>query len=197
MSHQNLPPHNNPYAAPTSKPGMATMGGKADQIRNEHLKHEASVKSIGTLYLIGGVMCALALVLSGVVLTAAFFSNEIEGEFSLFLIFAAIYAVGAAINFYVGFGLRKLDPVAKRIAVVFSVIGLLGIPIGTLISGYILWLLLSEKGVYVFSPEYKTVVENTPHIKYKTSAIVIVLLVIVIALVALAVGAAMFSTFTA
>ena len=142
-------------------------------------------------------MCALALVLSGVVLTAAFFSNEIEGEFSLFLIFAAIYAVGAAINFYVGFGLRKLDPVAKRIAVVFSVIGLLGIPIGTLISGYILWLLLSEKGVYVFSPEYKTVVENTPHIKYKTSAIVIVLLVIVIALVALAVGAAMFSTFTA
>lgn len=197
MSHQNLPPHNNPYAAPISKPGMATMGGKADQIRNEYLKHEASVKSIGTLYLIGAVMFALALVVSGVLLVGALFSSEVDSELAIFFIFAAIYAVIAAIYFYVGFGLRKLDPMAKRIAVVFSVIGLLGIPVGTLISGYILWLLLSEKGVYVFSPEYKTVVENTPHIKYKTSAIVIVLLVIVIALVALAIGAAMFSTFTA
>ena len=39
----------------------------------------------------------------------------------------------------------------------------------SLILGYILYLLLSKKGSMVFSPEYRLIIERTPHIKYRTS----------------------------
>ena len=68
----------------------------------------------------------------------------------------------------------------------FSVIGLLAIPVGTIISGYFLYLLLSKKGTVIFSPQYKQIIAATPHIKYKTSKIVIALLLILIALIAIA-----------
>jgi hypothetical protein len=55
---------------------------------------------------------------------------------------------------------------------VFGAIGLLGFPVGTLIAGYLLYLLWSEKGNVVFSPRYQRVMQATPHIKYKTSIIV-------------------------
>ena len=40
-----------------------------------------------------------------------------------------------------------------------------------LIVGYILYLMLSEKGSVVFSPAYKEIIARTPHIKYRTSLI--------------------------
>jgi len=68
--------------------------------------------------------------------------------------------------------------------------GLLGFPIGTLISVYILYLLFSQKGADVCSPQYQAVIAATPHIRYRTSKIVIGLLVLVAVLVAIGVAAA-------
>ncbi|PAW69614.1 MAG: hypothetical protein B9S38_09450 [Verrucomicrobiia bacterium Tous-C4TDCM] len=69
-------------------------------------------------------------------------------------------------------------------------ISLIGFPIGTLIGAYILYLLLGAKGKMVFSPEYQAVIAQTPHIRYRTSKVVwillgLVLLIIVFGLVAL------------
>jgi hypothetical protein len=64
--------------------------------------------------------------------------------------------------------------------IVLSCFGLLGFPIGTLISAYFLYLLSSQKGVYIFSPEYARVIAATPHIKYKTSIIGWILLGILV-----------------
>jgi len=53
---------------------------------------------------------------------------------------------------------------------------LIGFPIGTLIHGYILYLYWGTKGRKVFSPEYKQIIAGTPHVKYKTSIIIWILL---------------------
>ena len=72
-------------------------------------------------------------------------------------------------------------------------IGLIGFPIGTLISAYILYLLGSQKGVQVFSDEYAEVIAATPHIKYRSSKLVIVLVVLLVALVVIGVVAGLMS----
>ena len=89
-----------------------------------------------------------------------------------------LYLVFGLVQGATAIGLRKLQTWARYVAVLFSVIGLIGIPIGTLISGYFLYLLLSKKGSVVFSEEYKHVIAATPHIKYKTSIIVVIFLVL-------------------
>ena len=71
------------------------------------------------------------------------------------------------------------------IAIVLSAIGLLGFPIGTLISAYFLYLLVSEKGKVVFSDEYKEVIRKTPHIRYKTSIVVWIFLGLLLLLIGL------------
>jgi hypothetical protein len=70
---------------------------------------------------------------------------------------------------------------------VLSEVGLLGFPIGTLINGYILYLLLSKKGRKVFSDEYRQIVSLTPHIKYRTSIVVCILLGLIVLMVAAAI----------
>jgi hypothetical protein len=49
-----------------------------------------------------------------------------------------------------------------------SVLGLLNFPIGTVISIYFIYLLVSAKGQFVMTPEYAAIRAVTPHIRYKT-----------------------------
>ena len=85
----------------------------------------------------------------------------------------------------VGLGLRKLRPWTRIAAGIISGIGLLAIPLGTLINAYILYLLFSKKGSTIFSADYQRVIADTPHIKYRTSLIMwLVLAVVVLAVVA-------------
>jgi hypothetical protein len=93
---------------------------------------------------------------------------------------------------FVAVGLRRLQNWARIATVVISVIGLLGglagMWFGALISGYILYLMLGEKGQIVFSENYKRVIEQTPHIQYKTSIIVWIFVGLLFALVLFALG---------
>ena len=67
---------------------------------------------------------------------------------------------------------------------ILSGIGLLAFPIGTLINAYVLYLIFSAKGKMVFSDEYRAVIEQTPHIKYRTSIIVWIVLGLLLLLIA-------------
>ena len=60
--------------------------------------------------------------------------------------------------------------------------------IGTLINGYIIWLILSKKGRLILSPEYAAIVEATSHIKYRTSIVVWILLGLIVLLVVVITG---------
>lgn len=166
----------NPYAPPTAEVADITGGDpEAEAIRREHIKHEASIRSVGILYYLGGVLMALAAIL----FVFGFASTSIA------IGFAGIYAVLALLSLAVGYELRALKPWARIAAIVFAVIGLLGFPLGTLINGYILYLLLSQKGRRIFQPDYLHIVAATPEVKYRTSVIVwIVLGVILLGIIA-------------
>ena len=104
------------------------------------------------------------------------------------IVFLAI----ASAQLFAGRSMQTLNPSGKILAVVVSAIGLLGFPCGTIISGYLLYLLLSAKGEMVFSSAYKEVMQATPHIRYRTSIIVWIFLFILIGVILLGVLAAIF-----
>ncbi|MCS7470692.1 hypothetical protein NZK35_28910 [Stieleria sp. ICT_E10.1] len=187
----------NPYA-PTSHVSE-TEGFESDveSFRRRYLSHEASIKSIGFLYLIPGV---LLLVFFVAMLGVAAVSLLVDGNGmqGMGLVEAAlvvgIYGGLGSVQIYTGLGLRRFKIAARRLATVFSVIGLLMFPFGTLINGYILYLLQSQKGKVVFSESYQDAIRRTPHIKYQTSLIVKVLVVILFAVIGLGITAMFFGT---
>jgi hypothetical protein len=174
----------NPYAAPKANIEHAEIGGEAEMIRKEHINTEASIQAVGRLYLLG---CFFALLGFAGTLIAMALSREAGGLIS-FLPSAAVMLCGGILYGITGFGLRKLKPWARIVATIVSVIGLIGFPIGTLISGYILYLLWSKKGRTVFTPGYQDVITATPYIKYKTSLLVWIILGILILLVVAAIA---------
>ncbi|TVQ04446.1 MAG: hypothetical protein EA381_00375 [Planctomycetaceae bacterium] len=185
----DLPPANapqNPYA-PTATvgdaiPGMVGVSASDEQIRRNFLTHEASVQGVGALYLLGGVIVTIAGAGMAISLIASVNNAPPEGiAFGLGI--GVAYFVMGIFQSWVGIGLRKLNPPARIGGIVLSCIGLLAIPIGTLISGYFLYLLASSKGQYVFSPEYTRIRKATPHIVYKTSIWVWVVLALFILLI--------------
>ncbi|NQU22281.1 MAG: hypothetical protein HQ567_13445 [Candidatus Nealsonbacteria bacterium] len=168
----------NPYASPAAELGPAHRRPEdlsdAERIRHEHLKHEASIQSVGQLYYI-----ATALITFGAVIGIADGAVALGGAVVLL---AILYFGLILVLFLLGRGLRRLDRSVRGLAGVLSGIGLLGFPFGTIINAYILYLLFSPKGRFVFSPEYREIIRLTPHIKYRTSIIVMVFAVLLLAL---------------
>jgi len=149
-------------------------GNAAEQIRKDHIKHEASVKSVGFLYF----LAAAFLILAG---TASLVARDGAG-----MLMGLVFLCLGILQVWVGIGLRQLKSWARIPAAVLSGIGLLGFPLGTIINAYILYLVLCQKGRTVFSDDYKHVIEQTPHIKYKTSIIVWIFLGLLLLLIGLA-----------
>lgn len=162
-----------PVALQRLREGVASSA--AEDIRNEHIKHEASVKSVGVLYFIGAFFMVF---LGGMMLIARPGPGGLEATVT-----GAVLVCLAGFQFATGLALRRLKRWARIVAGIFSGVGLLGFPLGTIINGFILYLLFSKKGKMVFSPEYQEVIAQTPHIKYRTSIIVWIALGILLLLV--------------
>jgi hypothetical protein len=183
----------NPYAPSTTAPVQPDSMERSDAelIRRKYLSHEASIKSVGSLYLLGAIPSMLLGVLSFLSGIGELFgfgliveNQSTAGGNGLESVVLGLVLVGIGfLQGYAGWSLRKLNRGGKIYAIVVSCIGLIGFPIGTLISAYILYLLVSAKGAFVFSDEYKSVVESTPHIRYKTSIVVWILLFLLIIVV--------------
>ena len=173
----------NPFQAPENPFDASELAGtQVEAIRNAHLSHEASVKSVGTLYMIGGVFCLVAPVLF-------LLSPGARTANAMWFLFPVI----GIIQFATAFGLWGLRGWARIPTGFFSALGLLGFPLGTIINGYILYLLFSAKGSMVFSDEYHEIIAQTPHIKYRTSIIVKIFLFLLLALIVFGVVAFLFT----
>jgi hypothetical protein len=170
-----------PIAVQRLKEGVISRTTAADEVRNQYLKHEASVKSIGLLYYLGGG----GLLLMGIV--AIFVGPSDASDSVRQPLMAAVFLGLSVIQFWVGTGVRRLKRWARVPSGILSGIGLLGFPVGTLVNAYILYLIFCRKGKMVFSVEYRAIIEQTPHIKYRTSIVVWILL----GLVLLALGVAL------
>lgn len=183
-----LPDDINPYAAPTAPYVEGDgKGGTAEGVRRAHISHEASVKSIGLLYLLGAVLVIfMSVMLLGAALSAAA-PNTGDPAFAVFLLVLGL-GQGA-----VGIGLRRLKKWTRIPVGLLSGIGLLAVPLGTLINGYILYLVFSAKGRTVFSDEYKTIIQQTPHVQYKTSIVVWIFLALLVGVIGLAILGVVFS----
>ncbi len=160
----------NPYAAPQSD----VEGGGTDEvrrIRQEHLRHEGSIQGIGALWILGGVIMCLAGGLILVTLPLAFMSGEDVPKPIAVLVLIPIYLGLGVLSVVTGRWMRQIDPRAVNPATILAVLGLLGFPIGTLISVYILYLLHSARGRMIFSERYAEIRAQTPDMRYRTSAV--------------------------
>jgi len=160
----------NPYSASIARVEDVEAAGEAETIRRAHIQHEASIRSVGILYYVVGGACVIG---------AAAGFLFLEGRLLTVLRFGVL----GAVYLPVGWAIRALKRWGRNACAVLSVLGLLAFPVGTLINGYILWLIFSQKGKTVFSPQYQDVIAATPHVKYKTSIlswIVLVLALIVV-----------------
>ncbi|MCW1916039.1 hypothetical protein OJ996_20795 [Luteolibacter sp. GHJ8] len=184
---------NNPYAAPAAPLDYTPPGSnEAEIIRRDHIKHEASVKGIGSLWLIGSVFFVLAAI-GGLFATGA---SEIAGAA---MGISGLLLLLGILGFWVAFGIRRLNPAARivggiltGISVVLSIFSLPQSVIGLLINAYILSILFSKKGSMVFSPSYKDIIAVTPHIRYRTPLIVWIILGLFVLLIVGGLAAAFF-----
>ena len=163
-------------AGPMTPPvGTASTSatGSADEMRQLYFPHEQQVRSVGMFFRIMGgfqLLFAAIILLAG---TLASFAGEGFGahlvQFVAIAIESAIVIIIGGVSFWAGNLLRKLDHKAFIPVIVVAAIGLLGIPVGTLINGFILYLLLCEKGRFVLSDPYRAIVAATPQYQWKTA----------------------------
>lgn len=169
----------NPYSAPQAN--IEPVDSEQEAVRKEHINNEASIKAVGILYYLN---CA-GLLFSAVAIAIPSAAESQALGFGMAVALGALAVlIGAG-----GVGLRGLKGWGRIISTIMSVVGLIGFPIGTLISGYILYLLWGKKGRVIFSPEYQAVIAATPHVKYKTSIVVWILLGLVVVLILAGIGA--------
>lgn len=166
----------NPYAAPAARVDDIAANPEAEAIRRAHIGHEASLKAVGFLYYLGGILVTLA----GI---ASLFAGSSEGANTVMVLLLVPLGVG---QLFAGWGVRALRAWGRIVGCVLSAIGLLAFPIGTLINGYILYLFLSKKGRTIFAAEYQDVIAATPHVKYRTSILVWIFLVLLAGLIVFA-----------
>jgi hypothetical protein len=164
--------HENPFATSAIAealvdPAIENMD-QAEQIRREHLNRETSVRGIGSLFYVGTIV--LILFIASTVWSRFPLSNDGRpvtvqlfsfGMLGLVVLFAVVQG-------WVGHGLRTLNGSVRLWAVALSALGLINFPIGTVISIYFIYVLVSAKGQFVMTPEYAAIRAATPHIRYKT-----------------------------
>ncbi|MFD0892284.1 hypothetical protein KBB96_12715 [Luteolibacter ambystomatis] len=162
----------NPYLPPTAAPAPADAGLSSDeQLRRQCIKRESTLKSLGGLQIIGGVFLIVGIL-------SALSRGPGQGPDNPVMAGTAVILPLALLSLVNGVGLYKLMPWARIVGTVLSCLGLLGFPIGTLINALILGAYWSKPSDLIFSADYKRIVAATPHVKMKTSKVMIVMLVI-------------------
>lgn len=176
----------NPFETPAASLDVPLdLTSEAERVRREHLPIESRIRSLGSLYILGGALAGVPMLIFG--FTTAL--SSIGGG-----LLPAAHEVGVLLGmgafwaglFFMGLHLRRLRAWARWAAVALCSVGLLAVPMGTLVSGYFLYVLLSAKGATVFTPAYQEVIRQTPHVRLRTSPLawaVLALLLVALAVV--------------
>ena len=157
----------NPYTAPTARiDDKANATLDMESIRQDNIRHEVQIKSIGSLYAFAGILVGF----SSVAMLAVFFidGSTLASEYGpMMAAMLVIYGVLSAAMLAMAYGYRKLLPWVKIPGTLLATIGLLAIPVGTLINAYILYLIWCKRGKIILADGYQDIIRATPHIKYK------------------------------
>ena len=129
-------------------------------VRQAHIRHERQLKSVGLLFGLG----AAAMFSSLVFLLYIETTQPRAGTSSLPVVF--VFAPMALLLGTLAYGYRRLRPWVKYLGTPVSCLGLLAIPVGTLIHGYILYLLWCDQGRRILQPDYDAIIRSTPEVRY-------------------------------
>ena len=185
--------HVNPFASPLATDATNEVPGEelsaAETIRRELLATETNIKSSAVLY---GIAAFVITLLTLVVLFSPRGPLDGGASFSEIAIICLLILL-ATFMWYCAIGMRQLKPSVRPWVITLSSIllltslvgfnpfGLVGFnPIGLLFNGFVLWLVVGNKGKRVLTHEYQEIIAATPHIKLKTSIIVWILLAILL-----------------
>ncbi|MCE9546261.1 MAG: hypothetical protein K8T25_12165 [Planctomycetia bacterium] len=194
---------NNPYAAPQSSPEPLPVVEEsplsaAQRIRAQYLNHEAEVRSVGGLFYLVGIVPLIGVI--GFLASNIGVARQLNGRrvFELLLIVPLCVGMGIAL-LVLGRGLRTLDartriPAAVVVGLALSISAVWSmwtasfsfwyLPISAvpaMISGYVLYLLVCEKGRIVFSQHYADV-RRQAHLLYRTPIAAMLLLLALVGL---------------
>ncbi len=169
----------NPYAPTLHAAESEIDVHDEESIRRKYINHETNIKSIGSLFVLFSIVIFI------VALVTESVASPRAASFSP--LYIAFWTTLATAQLIAAFGLYRFQSWARMLAIPISIVWLAGIGLGTLLGLFFLYLLLSRKGAYVFSDEYKSIRKATPQVKYKMSAIsmmiVVGLLLIIVAFI--------------
>lgn len=167
----------NPYSAPLSGPEFSDPFQQDDtRIRQQFIDCEANLKTIAGLLTLGGIALAGACMLWGFV---SLVDRGVVGQLPYFVLVTLLGFMGIA-QIVLGFQVRSFHPSARIWAIVFCSLWLLFVPIGTIFGSACLWYLARPAAKYVFTREYLDVIQRTPDVQFRTSALSWGILIIVL-----------------
>jgi hypothetical protein len=107
------------------------------------------LKALGWLYVLSGGLAMLTAVVLGTMFgIAGAITGDAEGAAligGIGFAFAAFIAVLAVPSLICGWGLLTYKPWARVLGIILSVLQIANFPIGTLLGGYGLWVLLNDE----------------------------------------------------
>lgn len=171
----------NPYQPPAVQEVETVAPTGAESIRQQHVSHEASVKSFGSLCYIMGILNAYGVVMS---LFVVWYSGGGGPAGRVDAVQLAIAVVLTLLEFVSGYGLRRLAPWSRIPAGLLCVVSLFRLPFGTLFGAYGLYLVFCSKGRMILSPQYREIVDQTPQVRYRSSPVVKIALIIFLLIIA-------------
>ena len=175
----------NPYAAPLVAPEPFDPFQQDDvRIRRQFIGCESNVRSIGVVMILGGLILAIVFGFLSVIWLAG--GDGIDLALAAFF---GVIALLGVVQLIVGIGVGRFRPRHRIGAIIFCAIWLLFIPLGTIIGGACLWYLLRPAAKYIFTAEYRDVIQRTPHVHFQTSAVSFgILIAVLVAILALFAG---------
>lgn len=163
----NDPTPINPYASPETSELLIDSGvpdhASCEEIRNAYRQHEGDVRAWGLFF----VMIPTLFVMLGIVLNAVTFATD---KAQYYGVMGSCYSlVVGALAIYSGLMLRKLHERAMVPTGILTVLLFLIPGWGTAVCLYTCYLVFSAKGRFVFSPRYRDVIRQTPHLECEVS----------------------------
>ena len=150
---QGQPPYQQPppgYGPPPGQPGYGPPPGPMGP--PPPVGRPTGVTILAILYFIQGIMMLIVPIMFSICLASMLSLPGAEeadtgGVLGAGIVCWAIFGILALFYFVIGFGLLKGQGWARIVAIIFAIIGLLNVPIGTIISIIIL--------LYLFKPDVK------------------------------------------
>ncbi len=184
----------NPYAASVydqqNDPILSAELNSAAAIRKRLLPKERRLRFFTILAYLGGflaIFCSIGFAVTGYEMV---YATELRNEYAkrpdaqttgyILWFVGALTVVFSSFQIWTAYGVSRLRPYARKCAIAVCAVWLLWFFIGTIVAVYMLNILATDTGRYLFSPQYKEVIEQTKEMKSGSSWIVMGLVFLVI-----------------